>query len=487
MKFVGVSTPAYSFPMTSKPNLEAYRKPSADAPLTDIRHLEAAKSGRQRPPAFSVGKAKRRPFVDERYAPPGVGAYNLIKEANRPASRRMATSVDGIKLVKKFATPGVGKYDIAGDMTAAMSKTFGYRFTGAFESNDNPGPGHYDVDKSAIGKEQARLAEQYRRRQMVRERRSTTRRREAEVDKPSVYCLPDSFDELRKTTSKRGTFAFTDHKREARLRPAEEDGKSAISPGPGDYDVEIDHIRDAMQRGRGASVQGKLAEIRQTCHETPGPGTYKTPTSTNTRQTYSIGKAKKDLAYLLQGIAPGPGNYQMPVGKAAAISMTKSLRKVGTEDKSEYKNVPGPGTYNMRAKVGEGPKFTMAFKAKDNRLLTTSSLDDNIGPGAYSPAFTQTHSEAHGQTFARSQRPASRSRRFATPGVGDYSIEKEAGSTARTGVSFTTAARGLMPEENIEVFPEPGPGAYNLRHTIPQLQKFEQDRLDIHGWKITLA
>ena len=128
----------------------------------------------------------------------------------------------------------------------------------------------------------------------------------------------------------------------------------------------------------------------------------------------------------------------------------------------------------------------MVFKNKHGGIFTDRTTRDGsldgVGPGAYDPQHIHIFPDSKGKTFARSTRPTSRST-DRQAGVGDYSIDRE-GVNLKTGFTFPTASRDLAPETLL--FNDPGPGAYTIKHTIPQLQKFEQDKLDILGLKISL-
>lgn len=485
MKYIGVSTPAYSIPRTGKPSLEKYRKATVDCPLTDLRHLKAVDSHNVKAPEFSVGKGKRSNFITRNRWVPGVGAYDIDRSASvKPRSTNHKAKRE---TPKDAAVPGVGTYDIEGDMSFGMSRTFGYRFEGAFTFNKTPGPGQYDITHKDIATDQRSRKEQFMRRQILRQERENKpiSRKQEEANSHTLYYLPDSLDELRKTSSKLGTLSISTSVKAKRGKSVR--ALSKTTPGPGEYDVPVDLIKDSMTRGDGFTAAGKSKNYRSTSFDTPGPGQYRMKSHALSSRTYSIGKAKKDLAYLLRGITPGPGEYEnIDIKTSRSVGMTKSTRKAGNQDKSEHQNVPGPGAYDTRTKVGEGPKFSLTFKKRAQRMYTDYSYEESLGPGRYSPLFTQTREDPKSQTFTKSIRPTSRKLKRPTPGVGDYNVDFDGNTTARTGLSFTTAPRNLMPDGTIEVFPEPGPGAYNLKHTIPQLQKFEQDRMDIEGWKISL-
>lgn len=494
MKYVGVSAPAFSFPTEPKAILRSIDTVSQDAPFRDVS--QAVKKTRCRNLSWTFSKGKRSYQVEAKVEVPGVGQYELSpkkkitekadEQGRSGSSRFKAAKKIKNQLVERSAVPGVGTYDLAGETNPYMEKTFGYRYETMPGLSTNPGPGAYEIDITCIEKSIAKKQELYKRRQILRQERERLPRRKGRNDEPvndTMYTLPDSLEEVRKKSSKLGTLGLA---LTARIAETMKGKNKTVGPGPGDYDVVVDILKDSMERGKGFTALGKYKEFKTQGYMTPGPGSYRYRSAITPDKSYSVGKAKKDLSYLLKEMTPGPADYDVNHGHTSkSVSLTKSARKVGSNDKSHFTYVPGPGSYTVRSDKNEGPKYSVRHKSKYDSC-TESTNDKTVGPGAYTPSVSYTQPDANAKSFTKSVRPTLKRIKKPTPGVGDYNIDVESISTARSGISFPLANRGLLPEESHEIFPEPGPGAYYLKHTIPQLQKFEQDKMDITGWKITL-
>lgn len=179
----------------------------------------------------------------------------------------------------------------------------------------------------------------------------------------------------------------------------------------------------------------------------PGPGTYvPTPTDQTSRHQkashFSFGTSAREVLSRVK--IPGPGAYSPPsgFGRQGGFSMPERRK----EKPSSNTDTPAPGNYNVSPRLGEGPKFTVAGKQKDQRP------PEQPGPGNYDAVPGDATGERmprccfHTATAAA---PASIS--TAGPGPGAYSpgayIE-----TAR----FTMKARPREPK----IVETPGPGAH---------------------------
>ena len=493
MKYIGVSTPAYSFTSEKKATLQPLDSITKDAPLTDIRAL--VHKNRCRNLSWTMSKGKRGFQEKVKDTGPAVGQYDLYPEkvVTEKLDRFGRNTYQKFKSTQNYkneyldrpVVPGVGAYDIAGDPFPQMMKSFGYRFDTMEGLSKNPGPGAYELNNVTIEKDLEKRKKLYKRRQMLRKERDEAPPRKRKEEDPmnhTAYQLPDSFDELRKISSKKGTLSLS-----LTTRVSDSNEKSTKgTPGPGEYSIVVDHLRESMEKGKGFTALGKNKPIKTSASSTPGPGSYSHKSSITPNKSFSIGNAKKDLSYLLRGLVPGPGEYDvMDMKTVKSISLTKSARRVGLMDKTHFTFVPGPGTYSVRTDKTSGPKYSLTFKKKTGSYHTDSTFEKTVGPGTYEPQFTQTKPDIYAKSFTKSIRPSSKTTK-ATPGVGDYNIDVDDIATVKTGMTIPNAQRGLLPEEYNEVFPEPGPGAYTLKHTIPQLQTFEQDKMDITGWKISL-
>ena len=123
--------------------------------------------------------------------------------------------------------------------------------------------------------------------------------------------------------------------------------------------------------------------------------------------------------------------------------------------------VPGPGTYSLPPKVGEGVRYS--FREKQ---LKPQVQNGTPGPGAYSPCFENPpghyrlstcksagHMSFSPRTLARFPKLAAGE----TPGPGTYFAER--GETAKGGKISSLSSRDFFPRINSAT---PGPGTYSL-------------------------
>ena len=117
-----------------------------------------------------------------------------------------------------------------------------------------------------------------------------------------MYNVQDSFDALRKISSKKGTFSKSGQSQASKRKDI-----SDSTPGPGFYKVKFDMIKQLMLEGKGAKLLGRFEPPKQTNQETPGPGNYQIRARIESAKTCSMSKAKKELSFILKNTTPGPG------------------------------------------------------------------------------------------------------------------------------------------------------------------------------------
>ncbi len=492
MKYIGVSTPAYSFSKQLKRSDRADEKVTKNASFNDIADL--IKKNRSAHIAWTFDKRPRPMPGDDAPPSPPVGSYELRRDplahidnpSKLVADKKKKFSRDAIYR-KDFGAPP-GAYDLLTNYHPKPGVSMAHKGEDqALLSNKNPGPGAYRLLNETIEKTAQEKKKQYQRRNLLRnkaESRRTTERsedtRDAEETR-SMYLLPDSLDELRKYRSKRGTFAQSglpkslDQSRK----------KQKPLPGPGSYYFTFDMIKESMERGRGAKILGKLKPSYSTADDTPGPGRYEVASAAGKlRPAFSVPRSQREVESQASKRLPGPGHYelQLPARTSKSASMSRDKRHIELLD-SVKSSTPGPGTYNLWPAKRDGPMFSIRLKTKQHSLFTSTKHSAKLGPGCYEPDYNSVFSKTRTTEFPKTARDSvERSRSAKLPGVGDYSIERE-GANLKTGFTFTRGGRGLAPKE--DPFPQPGPGAYTLKPTVPQLQKHEQDKLDLVGRKIS--
>ena len=160
---------------------------------------------------------------------------------------------------------------------------------------------------------------------------------------------------------------------------------------------------------------------------------------------YAFGKTKKcELEKTEFLYSPGPGAY-------CSIELDKGPSwKIGTQSRKgiNKNNYPGPGQYNIRSKVFEGPKYTMSIKSKSQR-------DSNSpGPGEYNLSMNDKESSSK-YTMGIKLRNI---KKFITPGPGNYNIRSLNKSSAP---SYSFGKEKKRGPENLNSIYVPGPGNYD--------------------------
>lgn len=493
MKYIGVSTPAYSFAKQLKRTGKEDEAATKNASFLDLAEL--IKKNRSVQIAWTFDKRPRPMPGDDAPPSPPVGSYELRRDPlahiDNPSKlapdKKKKYSRDAIYRKEDGAPPGA--YDLISYYRPKPAASMAYKGEDrALQNNKNPGPGAYQLDHVTIEKEAQTKKRQYQRRALLRSkaesRRATERSfdtRDGDAETRSMYVLPDSLDELRKFRSKRGTFAQSGLSKSLdKPRP-----KGNPEPGPGSYHFTFDLIREAMERGRGAKILGKLKPSYSTADDTPGPGRYKVAGEAGkSRPAFSLPRSQRDRDSQARQGLPGPGHYELrqPGRTSQSASMSRDRRRIELQD-AVLAATPGPGAYDLIPEKRTGPQFSIRLKTKQHSIFTSDKQSRKLGPGCYEPDYNSVFSKTRTTEFPKTARDSlERTRSAKLPGVGDYSIERE-GANLKTGFTFTRGPRGLSPKE--EPFPLPGPGAYSLKPTVPQLQKHEQDKLDLVGRKIS--
>ena len=99
----------------------------------------------------------------------------------------------------------------------------------------------------------------------------------------------------------------------------------------------------------------------------------------------------------------------------------------------------------------------------------------NPGPGQYDFDHTYGLGWARGKSsrIGTGQRYVKSKKGLFKPGPGDYEINREMDFT--TGIKFPKSKRRPLADTDLDM--EIGPGQYNLKSTVPQLQCYEMARM----------
>jgi len=120
---------------------------------------------------------------------------------------------------------------------------------------------------------------------------------------------------------------------------------------------------------------------------------------------------------------------------------------------------PGPGAYEARSNLGQGPTYTARGRLPTH-YMQSKSLP---GPGAYNPVDFSFGATSPRAGFGTSRRNELVSAREIGPGPGSYDLQNlKALGTESPKFSVTSRRR----VHDIESYLTPGPGAYNSQVTL---------------------
>lgn len=204
---------------------------------------------------------------------------------------------------------------------------------------------------------------------------------------------------------------------------------------------------------------------------------------------WQFGKSERPPLNVTNQTDLGPGEY---MGLGSQFKSSKNLNSLPRLPKAqrrplnENKDIPGPGTYpleiadddvighKIKNKV-HGPAFSMRGKYA---LPGSIDRDRMPGPGQYEVHnMNQIGMDKNkiGPTIYSSERNIAKKIEKDYDGPDMYNITKNLGSDE--GIKFPKAKRKPI-ATNTDPDIDLGPGFYNLKPTVPQLQPYEQAKLD---------
>lgn len=336
-------------------------------------------------------------------------------------------------------SPGPGQYQP--DYSSKLKRvTYGYSMVGRGESASsrtaNPGPGSYNIDVKK-SKKMGKFGRQRSRSMVVPH--------SGESPGPGSYTLKDSSS--RHTSAPNYTFA-SKHQN-LQLNAA---GKT---PGPGSYNIKPKFGNEGAKH----FIVPRRAMSSKTIGRTePGPGAY-TPYLNKTGPKYKIGTAPKCALIKELVRVPGPGAYS-PDDKAGSNKQNSPHWKMGSAKKCAggiTERTPGPGSYNHKEEIGEGPKYAMRPKT------ASTIIGAGPGPGQYNPKSDKKRppsavigKETRGVDFSTSKH---------VPGPGAYMHSREL--TSKPAHEF---GRDKKLKYGSEI--TPGPGYYKVPCTFADVPNY---------------
>jgi len=401
---------------------------------------------------------------------PGPGSYEpQAKHKYSSPSWRLGTASRSID--RKSDVPGPGSYNSPGKVSLTSPQYgFGVKSPHSLKS-DTPGPGTYDA-LGLRGYEHKAPSYSFRAKSATPDGRTKVpgpgtyepTSRIQNQSSPSFKIGTSKRDNLYNTNATPGPGSYTTRPNSAFNREsgpkygfgtADRDslhGMSKTLPGPGQYD-----FRGSFEgAGKGTSLVPRRPDSAlSAAARSPGPGAYN-PSLTDKPKgpSYRMGSASRDSISKERIGVPGPGNYEPKL-----IQGNQNV-KIGTSVRSPLSRsgyTPGPGSYELQTKVGEGPKYIMNPRRDEKYERYVP------GPGAYNPSVNLVKENGPAIGMGSSNRHdlyASKS----NPGPGQYDTR---GNIAGPKWGFGSEMRGKNHKSAV-----PGPGSYNLPTTVGDVPKY---------------
>lgn len=404
-------------------------------------------------PAWSIQGRTDEKSTDRN---PGPGAYNptTSKFENSPNCRIGTSSRDGFLTA---SNPGPGTYEIKSTILSGPSLKIGTsKRPPLSECEETPGPGTYEIRSLTVEGPCYTMPG-----------RSSTKSINHSPG-PGHYesITADIATGERAPSYKIGTGSRTE-------RPS-----SAYVPGPGTYNANSNN--PGPKWGFGSQSRENLNIFKL---DIPGPGTYLIPDTLNKRGC-SMTSRKNDGN---KDTNPGPGSYNPTSKRQKSPSWTIGSGQRGDFTSGKHQ-VPGPGTYQIKAELGKtaplfgsskrpplsdindtpGPGEYFIHKGKDAPAYTmrpktaTNKKEFGPGPGHYNPSASCTQfkwtigKEKKEMDFGNYSNKV--------PGPGVYNTMKGLG-----GPKWTFGTQPRTVKNKVD---NPGPGSYNLYSSISNLPRY---------------
>ena len=500
MKYIGVSTPAWSIPKSNR-KLNS-KKSENDNKEKNDSEIESEFSGLKDFNEFIEKLKKEGPLnrteprtthlPTKKTEDPGPGSYHLGKNIIKKSNNKKKVDFKEAqieyknkerlkqKLELKNYVPGPGSYSLYTSLIKKHKAEFGWK-----DYNPNPierklSPGRYNPNYQSIWKnskgprirpsknnkgrqKKVKIKEPMRKKSMIRSK-SAKSENSKEKRKRNLSSLSYNSKNLLRDTIYGGT--FSKFKKDS-------DNKKGL-PGPGSYNLNHTDISLNLAKKKGYRLIGRKNNSTERS-VTPGPGDYNI--SIFRPKSVSFQKSKR-TSYKKRAIRPGPGDYNInnsSLTKATSFSLSK-------KPKNDKSWVPGPSDYDIDLNTFSGPKYE--FNRVKNENWIDKKIRNNItaGPGYLNPLYQAIWKNQASYKISQSYDERKKlGKKKLEPGPGDYNVFNTYHFPEGPKVSMATSLR--MQDEK---FKTPGPGHYEIKHTIPQLQDYEKYKLDQEGRKIDL-
>ena len=374
-----VDAPAWTMSSVKQPEKVISNSPGPGAYNSDYS------ISKDKAPSYAINGRQKNAAVSQL---PGPGQYNPSK--NFVTQKNTFDISFASKLSNgrsdHLTAPGPGNYEIKREITGPIGAKFGSEARNKVKtSSDNPGPGSYKIQSTVGGsvfkfgtsqrggaqiKSSAPGPGQYEPKRVIGNdgQKSTLLGRPKSVQKLHLTPGPGAYNADKKSN-------VPSYKLGRELRTT---GKNVINaPGPGQY--KLDNY-DFDSRERKAPTWKMGTEKRDNTKlntSLPGPGSYSLQTSLGLGPKIQMGSKLTKASEKLN--VTGPGTYCPEAEK-----VHKSIQKVGIgygkrSEQALKKDVPGPGAYQAKTSIENGPKFGFGKEQRGKN----EKKNNSPGPGAY--------------------------------------------------------------------------------------------------------
>ena len=475
MKYVGVSSPAWTVPKNVGPpgasptpgiykyewerSLDRIQKKRDQAVLhytyartTLPHHADSKKPDREPPQApcarsHSEKQPEKAPADEE--GPKKPATFNRVPR---------------FKVPEPATGPTVGPQSYAPKESPARASSLGYKCEqdSMVRPKEGVGPAHYDPRPAAVSKRSALISSEPAQRVQERVLNSGLGpgTYEAHLDPPST-----SFHSLK------GTFARAG--KQALIR-----AEASTSLGPQSYT----HAGGTIEQGlkdrlkKGAMAGRARRRSLDAPGPSPGPGKYNTRPESLSAVGGAVARAGRSDGN--KSASPGPATYRLESFADAKPRKTKKERYTtfGSAERDAFsfekaRHLPGPADYDPR-KLSSHITATLKKRVKQPRDLNVQVP----GPGRYelaSAGFFAPGRRLRGPVYRPPHDKGIACDRR-SPGPQDYrvSLVQVDPAAAPLGVRFPRERRQMRWQQGDPEI-DTGPGIYDLKSTLPNVAPFE--------------
>lgn len=385
----------------------------------------------------------------------------------------------------KISNPNVGPgvYNLQASLLKFGSVSMGYKHEqdALIQPKEGVGPGQYDPNFSQLESTKSmKIKSGLEQRVLERVLNSGLG--------PGHYNHTDPPASDKSFHSKKGTFGNA----KKDTNPGDATGARI---GPASYNPNFASIQQGMKfhpqrRGVLGSRAKRYSLVdEQSVGQAPGPGSYEVAPKRAKSLGASIGNSKHYQGNMHKR-SPGPARYEIP-----RLFEKGSQTTAATEKKDDYcnfgscergfvpkykKNLPGPADYEVKI-----PSSNVAVSIKGKNRHQKDMTLEVPGPGKYDLSQAGFFFEKRNLRVV-AFRPLHKKRNSVpkeTPGPATYDpkyTQLQPEKTEHYGINFTKEKRNFTWQQGDPQI-DTGPGIYDLKSTIPQLQPYENPEVKERG------